>query len=59
MVVTREGATSDEEAFANAEEVLVFSPTQIKSADPITYDDSGSPIPLEQRFNKSNKDIRY
>ena len=59
VVVTREGATSDEEAFANAEEVLVFSPTQIKSADPITYDDSGSPIPLEQRFNKSNKDIRY
>jgi len=38
---------------------VVFSPNQIKSADPVTYDDAGNPIPLEQRFDPSNPDIRY
>jgi hypothetical protein len=38
---------------------VVFSPSQIKSADPITYDDSHNPIPLSQRFNHSSNDIRY
>lgn len=37
----------------------VFSPEQIKSADPVTYDDEGNVIPLSERFNKSNDDIRY
>lgn len=31
----------------------------IKSADPVTYDDSGNVIPLSERFNPENKDIRY
>ncbi|MFA5382179.1 MAG: hypothetical protein WC356_03365 [Candidatus Micrarchaeia archaeon] len=38
---------------------IVFSPDQIKSADPVTYDDSGKPIPLSQRFNPATNDIRY
>lgn len=38
---------------------VVFSPNQIKSSDPTTYDDSNQKIPLEERFNPSNPDIRY
>jgi len=40
-------------------EIVVFKPEQIKSADPITYDDQGNEIPLEERFNRNNPDIRY
>jgi len=32
---------------------------QIKSADPITKDDSGNVIPLSQRFKATSEDIRY
>lgn len=31
---------------------------QFKSAEPITYDDNGNVIPLSQRFNAENEDIR-
>jgi len=41
------------------EEVVVFNPSQIKSADPITYDDAGNIIPLSQRFNVESPDIRF
>ena len=40
-------------------EYVVFSPSQIKSADPITYDDAGNVIPLSKRFQKTSDDIRY
>lgn len=40
-------------------ELVVFSANQIKSADPITYDDSGKVIPLSERFKADNPDIRY
>jgi len=40
-------------------EYVVFKPEQIKSADPITYDDNGNEIPLNERFDKNNLDIRY
>lgn len=33
--------------------------TQIKSADPVTYDDAGEVIPLSKRFDMNNMDIRY
>jgi hypothetical protein len=39
-------------------EYAVFSPSQIKSADPVCYD-NGNIIPLSQRFDSSNNDIRY
>jgi hypothetical protein len=32
---------------------------QVKSADPITYDDDGKVIPLSKRFDMENPDIRY
>jgi hypothetical protein len=38
---------------------VVFDPEQIKSADPVTYDDDGNVIPLSQRFKSENDDIRY
>jgi len=37
---------------------VVFSPSQIKSADPVTYDDAGQVIPLSHRFNSESADIR-
>jgi hypothetical protein len=40
-------------------EIVAFDPSQIKSADPITYDNSGNIIPLSQRFQQSSADIRY
>lgn len=39
-------------------EVKVFEPEQIKLAGP-TYDDAGNIIPLSQRHDFSNPDIRY
>lgn len=39
--------------------VSVKYPEQIKLADPVTYDDDGNPIPLEKRFDRTKKDIRY
>ncbi len=38
---------------------VVFDPEQIKSAEPVTYDDAGNVIPLSERFNSNSDDIRY
>lgn len=38
---------------------VVLNPNNIKSADPVTYDDNGKVIPLSERFNPEEKDIRY
>lgn len=38
---------------------VVFDSNQIKSADPVTYDDNGNVIPLSQRFNSDSDDIRF
>ena len=38
---------------------IFFNSSQMKSADPVTYDDNGNVIPLSERFNKGNEDIRY
>ena len=40
-------------------EIVIFNNKNVKSADPVTYDDNGNVIPLSERFNESNKDIRY
>lgn len=36
-----------------------FDSYNLKSADPITYDDNGNVIPLSERFKDSDPDIRY
>lgn len=52
------GALKDEISPANV--YIFFNPTeQVKSADPITYDDNGEVVPLEKRFDKDYNDIRY
>jgi len=38
---------------------LVRDPSQIKSADPATYDDNGILVPLSERFNTQSDDIRF
>lgn len=40
-------------------EYVAFEPNQIKSADPVTYDDAGNVIPLSERFNPEKEDVRY
>ena len=42
-----------------ADDYIFFDPEQIKSADPVTYDDAGNVIPLSERFNTEKQDIRY
>ena len=39
--------------------ILAFRSNQIKSADPVTYDDAGNVIPLSERFNEEKEDIRW
>ena len=43
----------------NGKIYCVFDNTQIKSADPVTYDDDGNVIHLSERFDLENQDIRY
>lgn len=40
-------------------EYMVFDSNQVKYADAVTYDDDGNVIPLSQRFDTANEDIRY
>ncbi len=40
-------------------EFVSFNPRQVKSAAPVTHDDEGNVIPLSQRFDMDNPDIRY
>lgn len=44
---------------AGEDSLIAFSPSQIKSADPVTRDDAGNVIPLSQRFNAESPDIRF
>lgn len=39
--------------------IIAFESNQIKDASPVTYDDSGKVIPLSERFNDENQDIRF
>lgn len=39
--------------------IVAFHPNQIKQTDPVTYDDNGNVIPLSERFNEDNDDIRF
>lgn len=39
--------------------IEVLKNNNIKSAEPVTYDDNGNVIPLSQRFNAESNDIRF
>jgi hypothetical protein len=60
-IVDRGGKTpSYRDQIGQASVYIFFDPqNQIKSADPVTYDDNGNVIPLSERFNDQNNDIRY
>lgn len=38
---------------------MLLHANQVKSADPVTYDDDGNVIPLSERFNPDKPDIRF
>lgn len=52
----------DNQLRPKAEESTVYmfrESNQAKSADPVVYDDNGNVIPLSERFNENNEDIRW
>ena len=52
-------SASGEISGIGGKEFVVFDPSQIKSAEAITRDNSGNVIPLSERFNKQSSDIRF
>ena len=54
-----DGSYADETvSHIGSDTLVVGDPSQIKSADPVTYDDAGNVIPLSQRFSDKSDDIR-
>ena len=50
----------DEDSDLESDVYIFFNPqAQVKSADPVTYDDNGEVIPLSERFKSDKTDIRY
>ena len=47
------------DGFISKDEMVVFNSSQVKSADTVTYAEDGSVIPLSERFDPTNNDIRY
>jgi hypothetical protein len=52
-------ARGDWDGYDAATHFAVFRPSQIKSADPVTYDADGNVIPLSERFNPQDDRITY
>ena len=51
---------NDEGSFGRSTKAyIVFDSSQLKSADAKTYDNEGNIVPLSQRFDAGNADIRY
>jgi hypothetical protein len=48
-----------DDAEAGGKTYVALNPNQIKSADPVTYDDAGNIIPPSQRFNPERPEITY
>lgn len=59
IVLDEGGDLVDGKPISRGLSYVVRKSAQIKSADPVTYDDKGKVIPLSQRFNAENDDIRY
>ena len=54
-VYWEEGYFTEEGGYA----FMPFESNLIKSADPVVYDNDGKVIPLSERFNAENEDVRY
>lgn len=59
QILREAGYDGIEAPFYDSRQYVIFDPTQAKSTDPITYDDNGNVIPLSERFNTKNEDIRF
>ena len=59
LIIKNNKETTSSGSRGNSDTYMVFSPNQIKSADPVTYDNDGKVIPLSERFNKKKDDIRF
>jgi N12 class adenine-specific DNA methylase/CRP-like cAMP-binding protein len=57
--LVKDGFDGRKDAFTGFYVVAPGKQNQIKSADPVTRDDSGRVIPLSERFNESRDDIRF
>lgn len=58
VIDTATPETRNEESVSDVY-VFLKPKEQVKSADPVTYDDEGNIIPLSERFNPDNPDIRW
>jgi hypothetical protein len=60
-VIFKNIVDSGKYGYAEASDVYAFfkPKAQVKSADPVTYDDNGNVIPLSERFKEDDPDIRY
>ena len=38
---------------------IAFNSNQVKSLDPVTYDDAGGVVPLSERFDAGRRDVRW
>jgi len=56
--ITDNGGYSSNE-LVSSDITIVFDPKSIKMSNPVTYDDNGEIIPLSERFNAENDDIRF
>ena len=59
IILDEGGDMVDGKPVSRGESYVVRKSAQIKSADPVTYDDNGNVIPLSERFNEKKSDIRY
>lgn len=53
------GMNSQVSTDTTADVYVLFNPNDAKSADLVTYDDNGNIIPLSERFNSGNDDLRF
>lgn len=58
-LVDHGGNNFDIDMDTKADIYILFNPEDVKSADPIVYDDNGKVIPLSERFNSEKSDIRW
>lgn len=54
-----DGIIIQELANNKTREFVVWNPNRVKSVEAATYDKEGKLIPLSQRFNEQNPDVRY
>lgn len=59
IILDEGGDLVDGKPVSRGSSYVIRSSEQVKSADPITYDDSGNVIPLTERFDSGNRDIRW